>query len=189
MKARRSAGLRPTLSRLDHGVEVQLRNAHEIRVDHDGYQTLGVIDDGKRGQRTWIDAQYATHLGSRCEPDAAASADAAVQGFEIDRSVFMGHDDEQAPFLVLQQEILREGAGHLPTQCLSLLDGAVRRIGRGWSERDTKFAQHLEQTFLPAQSLHRSTSFFQNRVRLFVPACSSFPFAHSDGGHSAGGER
>ena len=155
MKALRSAGLRPTLWVWTMGWKFSCSAPMRIRVDHDSHQTLGVIDDGKRGQRTWIDAQYATHLLRRCEPDATAGADAFVQGFEIDGSVFMGHDDEQAPFLVLQKEILREGAGHPPTQCLSLLDGAVPRIRCRWRERDPKFAQPLEQMFLLVPSPHR----------------------------------
>jgi hypothetical protein len=103
---RRGAGILQGV-KVEHGVR------HHGRVEDDGHFAFLVVHHRKRRYRARLDAQKLAHRFRRSKRETPGGAKEPMQRFELDRRVFRRHDQEQAPFLVAQEQVLGEAANEL----------------------------------------------------------------------------
>jgi hypothetical protein len=65
---------------------------------------------------------FITAIGGS-EGEAAGGAETPVQRFELDHCILERRGQEQGVFLVLEEQVLRVGAGYGSAQLARLLDG------------------------------------------------------------------
>jgi hypothetical protein len=67
-----------------------------------------------------------------------------VQRLEIEVAVLVDREQKQTPFLVLKQQVFREGPGYVAAKALPFIDGRVCGIGNrqcGYAERGEALAE------------------------------------------------
>ena len=65
------------------------RMLHQAGVEHDRHPAVGVVDGGERRHRAGHDAERLHQQVGGAEREAARGPEPAVQGFQLDRGVFL----------------------------------------------------------------------------------------------------
>jgi hypothetical protein len=108
-------------------VEIQGFVTEEALVEDHAHAPGAVIDDAERRDRAGDDAEELAHELRPAEREPR-TVDPLVQALHVNICVFLGDDQKNLVFLVLQEEILGVASSDLAAQRLALLDREEGRV-------------------------------------------------------------
>ncbi len=117
--------------RRGHGVD-QRMGVHrptlgQAAVQGQAYHARIVVDQGKRGHRTRLDAELAAQPVGAAEREPAGAQHLA-KPLQVDRTILEGDHQPHLLLLVAQEEVLDVMARQVAAQHFCLLDGEHRRV-------------------------------------------------------------
>src|SRR5712691_7247813 len=122
-------------------VSVERAMPHQIGIEDDAHAAIPIVHGGEGRHRAGLDPQCRPHELGRAEGEAAAGANAPMQRFELDCGIFERGEEDERPFLVLEEEILGMSPGDAPAQRPGLLDGEQGSV----RDRPVRNAEAIEK--------------------------------------------
>jgi hypothetical protein len=111
-------------------MEIDAREGHQGRVEHDGDPPVRVVEKRERCHRARLDAERLAQQLGRAERQTPRRADRLVQPLQVDGGLVARDDEEQAALLVLEEQVLGMPARERCLDRPRLRHGEDRRVLR-----------------------------------------------------------
>lgn len=107
---------------VDQRMDIDARPAQQSRINDKIHPVIGIVDQGERRHRARLDPQILQQLLGRAKRQPSLSADAVMQGLQINHRTLDRGDQKQSALLVFEKQVFDMQALDRPTQGFGLLD-------------------------------------------------------------------